>query len=107
MDWVTTTLLISALVVIVFVSKDFSKKRIVLPSHDNIENWESLISASFLSEGREEATVKIIEFYSYGCGYCNVLDSSLTKLQNEFPLEVITYYKPIHMGDMDLIILLH
>lgn len=99
-DWVTLLLAVTALV---FLSLAGIK---VLSGGSTgevapirvYENWPELLADEVISTGPEEAEVTLIEFYNYDCGFCRMMDSSLTDIRRKYTETLRVIYIPLHMG---------
>ncbi len=100
-DWFTSALIAVAFGIVVLLGMKFFQEDVIIPDHRKIKNWETLYINTPIA-GSTNAPVKIIEFYSYGCGFCRILHHSLTKLQKNYQNRVSISYKPLHMGNYGL-----
>ncbi|NGP88721.1 hypothetical protein [Fodinibius halophilus] len=79
-DWLTYGLVALAIVVVGLTTPNFFNSEVAIPAHDKVHNWDTLRTSYSPLHGNGQSQVIIIEYYSYGCGYCRVLDHSLSKL---------------------------
>lgn len=97
-DFVTIILAISAGTIAALAILSFLNPEVSLPEPVIIGNEQAFAAQSIHSFPSEEAPIQLIEWYTYGCGYCRILNGSLRLLQNTFKKETAMHYIPLHMG---------
>lgn len=102
-DWVTYCLIAMAGIVIALIwLKLFNNNNTPIPPYKNIIGWDSLLTTDSPREGQIDAPIKIVIFYTYSCGFCNILHDSINELQQNYPREIVIFYRPVHMGNYGL-----
>lgn len=101
-DWVTIILAATALffltLAVIKIAGGPNKPATVIEPIALHPGWANLLEGPVLSEGPEEAELTLVEFYSYGCGFCQNLEPSLDALRQSYPDRMRRIYIPLHMG---------
>lgn len=95
-DWKTSLLVILASVIAILAANKVFEPESTLPEYRYIKNWQQLVDFS-----NSNTPIQIIEFYTYGCGFCNIFNEVLQNAAKIYPNKLSVTYKPIYFRTYD------
>src|SRR5690625_462006 len=95
-DWKTCTLIVLACAIIVTLTFNiFNLESSSTLKYRYIKNWQKLTNDS-------QAPIQLIKFYTYSCGYCDILYKRLDRLKEKYSSEIAFTYIPIYFNSFDI-----
>ena len=94
LDWRLIGMMIFLILTSIVLFYKFDRNKTKIPRHSGIVDQQN-IQVNDFTEGKNR--VKLVFFYTYDCGFCNIMNDNLKKIRVEYGEDVRISYNPYYL----------